>query len=223
MGSRRMKRGFYCMAAAVLLLLAFAGVASAAQPATVGNWWDVTPEVEVPSPFYDSILYSEIAPRLRQIEMTSNRVKVEVIGQSAGGRNLFLVTISDPQAQGRLGQYQAIRQAMIRDPEHAQELIDRFGDFKVPVFINGSIHGNEYPGTDAAMRLIEEFAFSNEPEVHGRPRERDPAHQRRARTRTVACWGRGPTPTASTSTATSSPSRSPRRGPRSRCTPSGTR
>ncbi|MGE5228212.1 MAG: M14 family zinc carboxypeptidase, partial [Deltaproteobacteria bacterium] len=155
----------FLLLAAVVLLLAFAGVASAAEPSTVGNWWDVTPEAEVPSSSYDSILYSEIAPRLRQIEMASNRVKVEVIGQSAGGRNLFLVTISEPQALGRLGQYQAIRQAMIRDPEHAQELIDRFGDFKVPVFINGSIHGNEYPGTDAAMRLIEEFAFSNEPGV----------------------------------------------------------
>ncbi len=168
----------FLLLAAVVLLLATAGMASAAQPATVGNWWDVTPEPEVPSSSYDSILYSEIAPRLRQIEMTSNRVRVDVIGQSAGGRNLFLVTISDPQAQGRLGQYQAIRQSMIRDPEHAQEMIDKFGDFKVPVFINGSIHGNEYPGTDAAMRLIEKFAFSDCPEVHEDPRERDPAHQR---------------------------------------------
>ena len=130
-----------------------------------GPWWDVEPEEENPSPFYDSILYSEIAPKLREIEVNSNRVKVEVIGQSAGGRDLFLVTLSAPEAMGRLGQYQAIRSTMLKDPEKAQEMIDKFGDFKVPVFINGSIHGGEYPGTDAAMRLIETLAYDDSEEV----------------------------------------------------------
>jgi hypothetical protein len=113
-----------------------------------GNWWDVVPEEENPSPYYDSILYSEI-----------------VIGQSAGGRDMFLVTLSAPESMGRLGQYQAIRQAMLNDPEKAQEMIDEFGEFKVPVFINGSIHGGEYPGVDAAIRLIETLAYGDTPEV----------------------------------------------------------
>jgi len=130
-----------------------------------GPWWDVEPEPENPSNQYDSILYSEIAPKLREIEVNSNRVKVEVIGQSAGGRDLFLVTLSAPEAMGRLGQYQAIRSAMLKDPEKAQEMIAKFGDFKVPVFINGSIHGNEYPGVDAAIRLIETLAYEDTPEV----------------------------------------------------------
>ena len=74
-----------------------------------GNWWDVTPEEENPSSYYDSMLYSEVAPKLREIEMNSNRVKVEVIGQSAGGRDLFLVTLSAPETLGRLGQNRARR------------------------------------------------------------------------------------------------------------------
>jgi hypothetical protein len=130
-----------------------------------GKWWDVTPEEENPSSYYDSILYSEIAPKLREIEVNSNRVKVDVIGQSAGGRNLFLVTLSAPEAMGRLGQYQAIRNTMLKDPEKAQEMIDKFGDFKVPVFINGSIHGGEYTGVDAAIRLIEKLAYDDSEEV----------------------------------------------------------
>ena len=60
------------------------------QSAGHGNWWNVVPEPENPSSYYDSILYSEIAPKLREFELNSNRVQVEVIGQSAGGRNLFL-------------------------------------------------------------------------------------------------------------------------------------
>jgi hypothetical protein len=154
---------------ALLLVIVFLGalaVPAGARSPSQGNgpWWVVTPESEVPLP-YDGYLYSQIAPKLREIEQTSNRVRVEVIGQSAGGRNLFLVTLSAPEALGRLGQYQAIRQTMLKDPEKAQEMIEKFGDFKVPVFINGSIHGNEYPGVDAAMRLIEKLAYDNSPET----------------------------------------------------------
>ena len=111
------------------LLCIFVVLATSTVAAGGGNWWNVEPEEENPSPHYDSILYSEVAPKLREIEKNSSRVKVEVIGQSAGGRNLFLVMLSDPQAMGRLGQYQAIRNTMLKDPEQAQEMIDKFGDF----------------------------------------------------------------------------------------------
>jgi hypothetical protein len=149
----------------VACLCAIALLAPTTAMAGNGNWWDVEPEEENPSEFYDSILYSEIAPKLREIEVNSNRVSVEVIGQSAGGRDMFLVTLSAPEAMGRFGQYQAIRSMMLKDPEKAQEMIDKLGDFKVPVFINGSIHGGEYPGTDAAIRLIETLAYEDTPEV----------------------------------------------------------
>jgi hypothetical protein len=163
-------------ATAVLGLLVAAGPAAAGPVATGpvtdgvpvasgGPWWDVEPEPENPSPFYDSILYSEIAPKLREIETNSNRVRVEVAGQSAGGRDLYLAVVSAPEALGRLGKYKAISNAMVRDPEKAQRMIAELGDYKVPVFVNGSIHGNEYPGTDAAIRLIETLAYGDSPEV----------------------------------------------------------
>jgi len=168
MNTRKKKQmRFYIMALVCfsLLVLPIGVLASPVQDEGSGPWWEVVPEEENPSSQYDSILYSEIAPKLREIEVNSNRVKVDVIGQSAGGRNLFLVTLSAPEAIGRLGQYQAIRQTMLKDPEKAQEMIEKFGDFKVPVFINGSIHGNEYPGTDAAIRLIEKLAYDDSEEV----------------------------------------------------------
>ena len=130
-----------------------------------GAYWKNDPEEEAEPPYPTAIPYSEIGRKLREIEVSSNRVKVDVIGQSAGGRNLFLVTLSAPEAMGRLGRYQAIRSAMLKDPEKAQEMIAKFGDFKVPVFINGSIHGNEYEGTDACIRLIETLAYGDSEEV----------------------------------------------------------
>ncbi len=159
---------YYCLAIlCVAMLIAPAGVMARplAAPLTEGPWWETTPEVEVPSSGYDSILYSEIAPKLREIEVNSNRVKVEVMGQSAGGRDLFLVTVSAPEAMGRLGKYQAIRQTMLKDPERAQQMVDQFGDFKVPFYIHGSVHGDEYPGVDAAIRLIETLAYEDNEEV----------------------------------------------------------
>ena len=161
------RKTLWALLALLCVLVLTLPAATMAAPARTGqgNWWDVPPEEENPSRHYDSILYSEIPARLREIEVSSNRVQVEVIGQSAGGRNMFLVTLSDPKAMGRLGQYQAIRKTMLTDPEKAQEMIERFGDFKVPIFVNGSIHGGEYPGVDAAMRLIETLAYENTEEV----------------------------------------------------------
>jgi hypothetical protein len=149
---------FVLLLSITLLFLPANGIAG-------GPWWDVEPEPENPSSQYDSILYSEIAPKLREIEVNSNRVKIDVIGQSAGGRNLFLATVSAPDAMGRLGKYQAIRNTMLKDPEKAQEMIDKFGDFKVPFFVNASIHGGEYNGVDAAIRLIETLAYGDTPDV----------------------------------------------------------
>ncbi|MDX2441802.1 MAG: M14 family zinc carboxypeptidase [Desulfobacterales bacterium] len=134
------------------------------------DWCNVMPEPEIPSEYYDSILYSEIAPRLCEIEKTSDRVSVEVIGQSAGGRNLFLVTITNPMDKKKKGpknkgKHKDLRKLMIKDPEKALEFIEEYDDFNVPVFINGSIHGGEYPGTDACMQLIEYLAYDESEEV----------------------------------------------------------
>jgi len=112
------------------------------------------------------IPYAEIAPTLYEIEANSNRVRVEVMGQSAGGRDMFLVTVADPESMGRFGKYQALRHWMLEDPERAQEMIEQFDDFKVPVFINASIHGSEPEGVDAAIGLIRTLAFEDTEEVH---------------------------------------------------------
>ncbi len=164
---RKQPRRLFLVLLSLAIALAPASVVASPQaaPPSQGPWWIVTPE-PYEAPLSDNgYLYSQIAPKLREFETTSNRVRVEVIGQSAGGRNLFLVTVSAPEALGRLGQYQAIRNTMLKDPEQAQEMIARFGDFKVPIFINGSIHGGEVTGVDAIMRMIEKLAYDNSPEV----------------------------------------------------------
>ncbi len=106
------------------------------------------------------IQYSDVAARLNEIAADSDRVSVEVFGQSAGGRDLYLATVSDPKAD--IGRTKALRRLMLTNPGQAQKLVSRFREFRVPVFLNCSIHGNEYEGVDACIATIERLAFSDD-------------------------------------------------------------
>lgn len=108
--------------------------------------------------------YHEVAPRLNDLAERSNRLQVEVMGQSAGGRDLYLATLTAPPQRG-INAQRVLRQRMMRTPVWASENLDRYRDFKVPVWINASIHGNEYEGVDAALATIERLALSDDPEV----------------------------------------------------------
>ncbi|MBT2640778.1 hypothetical protein J7I80_00890 [Bacillus sp. ISL-41] len=111
---------------------------------------------------YDFMKFSEIGDKLEQIEKQSNRVKVDVKGQSSTGQPLYVVTIAAPDSQGKFGKIQALRKQMFKNPGKAQEWIENNPDFKVPIMINGSIHGTEFIGSDAVMQLIERFALEND-------------------------------------------------------------
>ncbi|MFJ5716073.1 M14 family zinc carboxypeptidase [Neobacillus sp. NPDC093127] len=114
---------------------------------------------------YDFVKFSQIGSKLKAIEKQSNRIKVEVRGTSADGNPLYVVTIADPGSHGKFGKIQALRKQMFKNPGKAQDWIAGNPDFKVPVMINGSIHGTEFAGTDAILQLIERFATQNDQET----------------------------------------------------------
>ncbi|MFL6557494.1 MAG: M14 family zinc carboxypeptidase, partial [Bacillus sp. (in: firmicutes)] len=144
-------------------------------PWTVGfaegpNWTNVNAyEEQDGSKFnnenYDFVKFSEIGTKLTALEKQSNRVKVEVRGTSADGHPLYVVTIADPTTQGKFGKIQSLRKQMFKNPGKAQEWIKNNPDFKVPIMINGSIHGTEFVGSDALLQLIERFATQNDQET----------------------------------------------------------
>jgi hypothetical protein len=112
---------------------------------------------------YDFVKYSQIEKKLEEIAKQSNRVSFEKSSYtSANGHHMYVVTISDPSAKGKYSYYKGLRKKMIRYPGKAQEFIEKHPDFKTPVMINGSIHGTEFVGTDAVLKLIERFAFQND-------------------------------------------------------------
>jgi predicted deacylase len=117
---------------------------------------------------YDSYTpYSEIDDVLADLDAHSDRLSYEVVGRSAGGRDLWLVTVADPSLGPDYGLWGEIRDLMTTDPAAAQDLLDaaRPADLRVPVFINASIHGDETPGVDAALRMLRHLALDDDDEV----------------------------------------------------------
>ncbi|MCA1655923.1 MAG: peptidase M28, partial [Pseudonocardiaceae bacterium] len=107
--------------------------------------------------------YHAIAPRLNALQAGSNRISVEVVGQSGLGRDLYLVTLTAPERPNETRQQDAWRERIENDPARAarDHRLDR--DYKAPVWINNNIHGNEWEGTDAALRQIAYLATTRDP------------------------------------------------------------
>ncbi len=122
---------------------------------------------------FPHIPWYAFACTLADIQARSNgRMDVKVIGQSALGRDLYLVTINalDTNQQRKDFQtWQNIRKIALTEPARAQGMLDRAGDgVKVPIFVQSGIHGNESEGVDAMFDLVERLAttpYGADPEV----------------------------------------------------------
>jgi len=123
-----------------------------------------TTGAEYPLP-RNAILYSEIEAQLKALEAKNpGLMDYEVIGQSAGGKDLYLVTISDAAGMKNLIKYQKFMKDAVNNPEKARKSLVG-SDIKIPVFFNASIHGNETTGTDGVLKLINRLLTDNSPET----------------------------------------------------------
>jgi Zinc carboxypeptidase len=160
----------------LLVLLAFALAPVSAANADIAPPWCGTPEPDAaenlpdgtdpadPAGSFPHIPYYAIGCTLRDIEDRSDgRMDVDIMGEAdASGRKLYSVVINELSTSKQRSDYRnwlAVRSLALKDPRGAQRLLQRFGDdVKVPIFIQGGIHGDEYEGVDAAMQVIEKFA-----------------------------------------------------------------
>lgn len=106
-----------------------------------------------------------IAGKLNELQAKGDRVSAELLGRSAGGRDMYLVTVTAPESSSQARAQERMRERIENDPARAARDRDVRRNYKAPVFINDNIHGNEWEGTDAALRVIEELATSPAPEV----------------------------------------------------------
>ena len=166
------------LAAIACLLLGVSGARADIKPPWCGtpmpdaaeNLPDGTDPADPPGSF-PHIPYYAIGCTLEDIASRSGgRMAVEVIGKSAGGRDMYKVTINALGTRAQQNDYARLQRVIglaQRNPRRAQELIER-REVKVPIFIQGSIHGNEEEGVDAVMRTIERLAttpYGKDPQV----------------------------------------------------------
>ncbi|MEV7796651.1 M14 family zinc carboxypeptidase [Streptomyces sp. NPDC087512] len=106
--------------------------------------------------------YHAIAPKLNELQKLSDRVSVEVAGRSAGGHDLYLVTVTAPETAAQAREQERMRERIEHSPAAAAKDRRITSAYKAPLFINNNIHGNEWEGTDAALKLIERLATAND-------------------------------------------------------------
>jgi len=111
------------------------------------------------------IPYHAIAPRLNELQDASDRVSAEVVGRSAGGRDLYLVTVTAPETPAEAARQDRWRALIENNPVAAARDPQLRRSYKTPVWINANIHGDEWEGTDGAMRVIERLASARDTET----------------------------------------------------------
>jgi hypothetical protein len=106
--------------------------------------------------------YHGIAPKLNALQAASNRVSVEVIGQTSQGRDLYLVTVTAPERADESRRQDHWRRMIEDTPWLAARDQSLKRNYKTPMWFNGNIHGDEYEGLDGTMRVIEKLATATD-------------------------------------------------------------
>jgi hypothetical protein len=153
-------------------------VRRAAETAVAGDVIDMPtaypyqPDLKIYRPNADDAAHSaqlighpEIAPKLLDLMDESDRISVQVVGQSTEGRDLYLVTLTAPESEAETAQQAAWKNEIKQDPAAAAKDAALLTDYKTPVWLSNNIHGNEWEGTDAAMKYIEYLATAPLAEV----------------------------------------------------------
>lgn len=89
-------------------------------------------------------------------------MSVEVAGRSAGGHRLYLVTVTAPETARQARDQARMRELIEESPQSAAKDPAVKKSYKTPVFFNNNIHGNEWEGTDASLKLIERLATASD-------------------------------------------------------------
>jgi len=147
------------------------GSAAAVPPASVGVAQQQVPTpaeyfgVEIGDPGV-LIKHGRILEYYRELERTSDRVSVHMVGESTEGRPIYYAIVTSPQNHARLDELMAMNDKLY-DPrgvsdEEAQRIIREGKTF---VVANHQIHSTEVGASQGAILLAHRLASGNDPEV----------------------------------------------------------
>src|SRR4030095_12634738 len=106
--------------------------------------------------------WQQITGYFTELGKSSNRVRLDVIGQSTLKKPFLRVTITSPENQAKLGRYEEITRRLADprglSPEDAARLI---GEGKSVISITCSIHATEVAADQMSMELAYNMATKN--------------------------------------------------------------
>ncbi|WP_285107663.1 M14 family zinc carboxypeptidase [Promicromonospora sp. MEB111] len=109
-----------------------------------------------------TVSHADLAPRLTRLMDRSDRVSTQVVGQSTEGRDLYLVTVTAPERRSETARQAAWRTEIRERPDRAARDTALRAGYKTPIWMSANIHGDEWEGTDAALRVIERLATADD-------------------------------------------------------------
>jgi hypothetical protein len=115
---------------------------------------------------FNLIPYHEFAPRLRDLQ-ASERISVEIIGQSVRGLDLHLAVATSPMSDAEWDEWQRLSDLRTADPDAAIAALEagEYDAWKTPLLVSGNIHGNEWEGSDAIFATLERLATADDEET----------------------------------------------------------
>ncbi|WP_200330859.1 M14 family zinc carboxypeptidase [Leucobacter sp. L43] len=112
-----------------------------------------------------AVPYAEVARTVNRLMTESDRVSAQVVGSSVQGRDIQLVTLTSPETAEQTAQQRAWKERIKQDPAGASADTALTEGYKVPIWFNGNIHGNEWEGADIILEYIEKLATSEDPAI----------------------------------------------------------
>ncbi|MBI4473902.1 MAG: hypothetical protein HY646_14640 [Acidobacteria bacterium] len=110
--------------------------------------------------------WQQITNYFNEVDRGSDRIKVDVIGQTTLKKPFLLATITSPENHARLARYQEITRRLA-DPRglSAEEAGRLIGEGKSVIAITCSVHATEVAAAQMSMELAFSLATSNSAEV----------------------------------------------------------
>ncbi|HEX2253110.1 MAG TPA: M14 metallopeptidase family protein [Thermoanaerobaculia bacterium] len=111
------------------------------------------------------VSHDRLVAYMRRLAETSERVRLEVQGQSHEGRPLVLLTISSPANLARLGDIRRAHRALSEPPFDDRSQAPSLAGQPAVVWLGYSIHGDEASGSNAALLVAYHLAAGRGAEV----------------------------------------------------------
>ena len=110
--------------------------------------------------------YTQAEAYYKKVAAASDRVKLEVIGQTEEGRNQYLMIVSSPENLKKLEEYKGISQRLAHAEDVTEAEAQRFAELgKAVVWIDGGLHATETVGSHQLIETYYQLVSRNDPET----------------------------------------------------------